>query len=573
MSPNNLKHSNSYALNMLISHPFIFWLLGCLISNFGLLICEKLSLSVNRTNEIIYLFLFTIIYALSILVIGKGLIKRKVLFFGSIILFLLMYVLLILNEYTLNSGKYFAFLMVISLFLLFLFILSIQVSDNLYEEKTSVLLLFASFLLKLGYVLYTPYYMNQHDSGYIGEASGHIGYIEHFIRKGFHIPDFDPRNVWQFYHPPLHHIISAAWVKLNSILGMDYAHAIESIQILTLFYSGCAVILCYKIFKELDFKKLAVIIPLAISCFHPSLILLSGSINNDVLCLALMLGAIYNTIVWYKESTLINILKIAFCIAFAMLSKSSGALIAPAIAVIFLIRLIQLKGKRIKLLMQFIVFGIISIPIGMSWTVYNFAKYKMPLNYVPSVGDLQYIGGYSLAERLFGSNSYILNSPFMSFEGETIDYNIIIALLKTSIFDEHNLAIVNQSLYIPSKILFAVNVLLVFISIVCMILSLLRKSPHLDYGLKIFFSTIYLVLFGSFLKFCFEYPNVCTQSFRYIVILFIVGAIAIGDFLSKIQNMKMTNIKTLITCLIGTITAMFCALSAYIYSLYSYKII
>ena len=573
MSPNNLKHSNSYALNMLISHPFIFWLLGCLISNFGLFICEKLSLSVNRTNEIVYLFLFTIIYILSILVIGKGLFKRKVLAWGSIILCLLMYVLFIVNKYTLNSSKYFSLLMIMSLFLLFLFILYIQVSDSLYEEKTSVLLLFSSFLLKLGYILYTPYYINQHDSGYIGEGSGHIGYIEYFIKNNFHIPNFDPRSVWQFYHPPLHHIISAAWVKINIMLGMEYTYAIESIQILTLFYSGCAVILCYKIFKELDFKKLAVIVPFAISCFHPSLIFLSGSINNDVLCLALTLGAIYNTIVWYKESNLINILKIAFCIAFAMLSKSSGALVAPAIAAIFLIRLIQLKGKRIKLLIQFIVFGIISLPIGVSWIVYNFAKYKMPLSYVPSIGDLQYIGNYSLEERLFGSNLYILNSPFMSFDGKTIDYNIIISLLKTSIFDEYNLVMFNPSLYLSSKILFIVNVLLIIISVACMIVSLLKKSSHMDYGLKIFFSTIYLVLFGSFLKFCFEYPNVCTQSFRYIVILFILGTIAIGDVLSKVQNMKMTNIKTLIICLISTITVMFCVLSAYIYSLYSYKII
>ncbi|MCD8026293.1 MAG: hypothetical protein LUF33_05045 [Clostridiales bacterium] len=113
-----------------------------------------------------------------------------------------------------------------------------------------VLLLFAvGFLLRLTYVLYTSCMERQHDVTTIGSGEGHLGYIE-YLYQNASLPDFDVRTVWQFYHPPLHHFFSALWMKLLTVFGAGYEQACESIQILTLFYSSCCMIISYKIFKS-----------------------------------------------------------------------------------------------------------------------------------------------------------------------------------------------------------------------------------------------------------------------------------------------------------------------------------
>ena len=38
-------------------------------------------------------------------------------------------------------------------------------------------------LMRLIYVLYTPYTMGQHDTMELGSGSGHFGYIEYFLEK------------------------------------------------------------------------------------------------------------------------------------------------------------------------------------------------------------------------------------------------------------------------------------------------------------------------------------------------------------------------------------------------------
>ena len=94
-------------------------------------------------------------------------------------------------------------------------------------------------------------------------------------------------------------------------------------------------ILSYKIFKEFSLKRWGLLIPFAIVCFHPSLILLSGSINNDMLCLTFMMASILMAIRWYKNPRIRTILPVALCIGLAMMSKFSGALVAPAVAFLF----------------------------------------------------------------------------------------------------------------------------------------------------------------------------------------------------------------------------------------------
>ena len=84
----------------------------------------------------------------------------------------------------------------------------ILAKDVEQEEKWVILILTAGFLLKLVYVLYTGIGTRQHDvHSFTDSTNGHAGYIRYLYTYG-HLPDFDPRQEFQFYHPPLHHILS-----------------------------------------------------------------------------------------------------------------------------------------------------------------------------------------------------------------------------------------------------------------------------------------------------------------------------------------------------------------------------
>lgn len=416
------------------------------------------------------------------------------------------------------------------------------------------------------YILYTPFYIKQHDVSKLGEADGHLAYIEYFFKNNFKLPDFDPRSLWQFYHPPLHHMIAALWLKLNTALGMEYAQAVENIQVLTLFYSGCFTILCYKIFRELKLNKLALVVAFSIVCFHPTLIILSGSINNDILSITLMLAAILFTIRWYKNPQLKTIVLIALFLGLSMAAKLSGALAAPAIGVVFIIRLIRSRQQWPKLLGQFLIFGLICAPLGLWWGVYNFIKYGMPINYVPSVGrdSPLYIGYYPVWRRFFDFSAEQFKNIYITIKGQGADYNILISVLKNSIFGEFNMGTEKPILFL-ARVFFGLNVLMVAASIGCMIYALIKKSNSVDCSLKAFFSVLYVVIVGSFIKFCFDFPFTCTQNFRYIVPTFIIGALSIGIVLSHLQNFD-TKPKKLISAFITASTALFCIWSAVFYT-------
>ena len=60
-------------------------------------------------------------------------------------------------------------------------------------------------------------------------------------------------------------------------------------------------ILSYKIFRQLKLKGVALVAATAIVALCPTFYIMAGSINNDILSITFMLGAVLNTIYWYKH--------------------------------------------------------------------------------------------------------------------------------------------------------------------------------------------------------------------------------------------------------------------------------
>ncbi|MGI6205613.1 MAG: ArnT family glycosyltransferase [Anaerovoracaceae bacterium] len=409
-----------------------------------------------------------------------------------------------------------------------------------------ILLIFAaSFIIKLCYVLYVPINAEeadmQHDFGEFYNGSGHAGYIQWFYENGLKLIDQDPRTLYQFYHPPLHHFIAALWVHMQTITGLGYERAIAGVQFLTLFYSCSCTFVAERIFRKIGLKRSGLVIATAVIAFHPTFVILSGSINNDILSILFIFLAVYATICWYQNPTTKNIIWIALSFGLGMMTKLSMAVLALPIALVFIIKWFKEKKIWKRYLKQYCLFLAISAPLSLWYSVRNLVKFGVPLGYVPSdsVQSDQYIGNYSLFERLFDFSDHPFRSIFLNRGADGTEHNIIVAILKTSLFGEWNLGGSFTSKIVPlCWIALVLNIILIGIALFAMVFFLIKKNRFLDGVMKLFLGGYYVLLMVQYVVFCIRYPFTCSMDFRYIVPTLLIGSLFIGILAEHIESIR-----------------------------------
>jgi hypothetical protein len=485
-----------------------------------------------------------IIYACTIVLAALYLILKRSVLLADISSWIIFTAGLILSGITTAAGAlmgYAPLAILLSLVIFLFFGMFIVKHAGLMDAKafcTAILML--SFLLKLLYITYTPYYLRQHDVNLIGSGKGHIGYIEYFLNNGFTLFDFDPRTVNQFYHPPLHHFLAAVWMKINLICGIEYTQAVENIQILIVFYSTVMTLAVYKIIAILKVKGKALAIPFAMFALMPGLIIRAGGINNDALCAMFDTLAIWITIRWYKKPNYRDIILLALSIGLSMMSKLSGVLVAPAVAFVFIISFVRKKELRSDIIKQFAVFAAICFPVGIWWPVYNYIKYGMPLNYVWRLSENsgQYIGNYSLYDRFFDFGLYQFTLPYVDFGTNYLEHNMFIALFKSMLFDEIKDVSGNMVLAAVLNAVLFITIAAVTAGIVLNIMMLFRKNRDSDTIIRLFLMLVTITLIISYVRFCLEYPQVCTQNFRYVIPAFVTLTVGSSVALQDIEDKK-----------------------------------
>lgn len=411
------------------------------------------------------------------------------------------------------------------------------IRNKLTLRNGILLIMAAGFLIRLCYVMAVPMSMIQHDVSQLGTGKGHIGYIE-YLYQNKALPDFDVRTVYQFYHAPLHHILAACWVGIQELMGINYADAFENIQLLTLFYSTLCMILSYKIFRQLNLKGIALAIAVSVVAFCPTFYIMAGSINNDILSITFMLGAILNTIYWYKKPQMKYIISIALCIGLGMMTKLSAWMVAPAVAFIFIesfIKNILDKDHRDikKYILQFAVFLIVCCPLALWWPLRNYFSHGVPIGYVLELSKTsqQYIGDVPTWRRLFDFSSYQftdVGDQFTIYDAPYNEFNPLVGLFKTSMFDEGIVIRNFPNISGFNNMLFWSAVILGIIGFIAMIVAFCKKSGELNRSMKIFVGLLYGVICISYYTFCLKFPHVCTQNIRYAVPLIVIGAYFIG---------------------------------------------
>ena len=412
------------------------------------------------------------------------------------------------------------------------------------------------FFLRLRFILHFPYWVMQHDVLTFDGEKGHAGYILYLYKCG-HLPDFDVRTVWQYYHPPLHHLLCAGWMRVGNVLNLSDAQVYESIQALPFAYSCLLLAVFGLLLRELGLSGRAFVIPFSVMAVHPSQIILAGSLNNDVLSILFMLLSLLLAIRWFRVPEMHTILCLALTIGLGMFTKLSAWMAAPAAAMLFLCKLAQTHDFTglSKLWKQFAGFGAVSIPIGLFWSVRNLAGWGIPPAYIPRLAEDngQYVGNHPIWERLFGCSpqQFVYIYDCFTIYGQSYnEYNPLIALLKTAVFDEF----VNTDRFPAVRgfgdALFWTQVLLAAWALFAMIRVLRRADSRPEIAAL---PVTYAVVLGFYILFCLRYPHTCTQNFRYAVPTLYCSLACFGLFLQETKPpawMRVT-VSVLAGCFVG----------------------
>ena len=436
---------------------------------------------------------------------------------------------------------------------------------SLGDKPKERLILAAGLALRLVYVLFSTIYERQYDISqwdlsqpYAG-GGGHLGYI-HYLYANGHLPDMNPMAVYQFSHPPLHYALSAGWLKLASFFIRDPAVLAESIQVLPLVYS---VLTLYFFVRILDLSGLAGrgrMFTLLLLCVHPSLILLSGSVNNDGLAFLFTVMCVYYLMRWARDAQTMTVVKLALFLGLGMMTKFSVAEMAlPALAV-FLYVLYKNREKWQKYLLQAGIFLGISLPVGLWFYLRNYIVWRMPFTFVHDLGtdSWQYIGNIPAVNR------YLFPVPSELFENLRnlrigCGYNVWIQIMRTSVTGEWDMAGVPAAVKALAMLLMLTGFVLALAALVAFVRGVVLRLPG-DGGVqrgaaqsadrmtpkgagelsfradRILFMSAYLVHFLLYLKFSYDNPYMCSMDFRYIRILLLFPAVALGFSVNRAKG-------------------------------------
>lgn len=413
-----------------------------------------------------------------------------------------------------------------------------------FSEELILLILFGAFLMRLFYAVMVQAHIYQNDVGVLYPGNeGHLGYVYSFYST-WRMPKENPMEYYQYYQAPLFHIVSAVFVKLFVSIGFVMDEINELLQIVSVMYGTLTLLFVNKIGIRLKVPTWSRAAVMGIVSFMPWGIIQGAALNNDGLMVLFGVMALYFTLVWYEKPKYGTILLMAVCIGCSMMTKISGALAAPAMAVLMLHKAWKERKQWTSYLKQFLLFGAAAFPLGLWYPLRQFILYRMPPGYVPRIPetDMQFIGMYSKWQRFFDFGNAFESLSLRWDNTAAVDYNIPISLVKFAAFGEGNYYQINQVLTVTGTILFWMTLAIFALMAAVFILWLFvgRQTTVR----KVFVTMVLAVSLYSYVKFNLAYPFVCTMHIRYIMLAVYFGFLVSGLFLGEMEERFLQEKKT-----------------------------
>ncbi|MGN0552399.1 MAG: ArnT family glycosyltransferase [Oscillospiraceae bacterium] len=395
------------------------------------------------------------------------------------------------------------------------------IKKELTVDNAIKAVIFAGFVMRIGYMLYTPCDVRSHDLWEIStESHGHAGYILGLIENN----SLPQSNDIQFYQQPFFYIVSSVVSKLKNMIVScdDVFYLVDAAKTVSCSASCMVLIVAGALcdtFRLKDTEKLAAMV---ITAFHPSFFL-GIRITPDMLCTFFMVLALLFTFRWYDSPDWKNTLILSLVYGFGVMTKISVAVPALFTAVVFAVKLVRFfkEKKALPVIMRLAVFGIISLPLGLWYNVRNYKLFGQKLGYILEIGkesDL-YVGDRSLFQRFvlpdFGN---LLSSPYANVWE---DHNLLVYSIKSSLFGEFTFKVPSV---IPI-ILYISAIVLSVLAAIAVVSALKRCNEDKP---TVALSAVCILFLVSVIIFNLRYPHGCSMDFRYSTFLIIPFAVLIA---------------------------------------------
>jgi len=234
-------------------------------------------------------------------------------------------------------------------------------AKRLSTREIVIILLIVGYVLRVGYVLYTPAASRQHDV-FSKNFDGHEAYAWTLFDTGA----LPTTNKYQFYHPPLNAFIQSVFMRmvqgiasLFDISAQAYAYGkpdylevqryflFSSCQILSVTYSFITAVAMVKMLKIFGFSNKIYLLTVAIAVLYPRNIQFAGMLNNDALSYMCAMLALLFALRWWKgKKSFGYILLCGAAIGCGMMAKLSSATVCIPIAGIFIYEFIATLRKK-----------------------------------------------------------------------------------------------------------------------------------------------------------------------------------------------------------------------------------
>lgn len=399
------------------------------------------------------------------------------------------------------------------------------------------LILAAGFAVGLVFILKLPYDFSWHDlAAYsadfnsTGYSNGHLGYIAYLVEYG-RLPTENPliEAYTIFYNPPFFHLLQAEFMKVNLLLGLQQEVALENLQVFTLVCAAACPLVAVDLMRFAGVKERGVRVGALVMASQPMLWILGATLNNDILCILLILLSILFTVRWERTRRMRDILGIALSLGLGMATKLSAALLIPCIALVFIVAFFRDLKRWKRYIGQFGAFLALSVPEAVAWPLYHLIAYQAPLNYVRLPAETLNVSAWALSKRFGIPDWHAIRSLFYSGIRET-DHNVWMQTLKTGLYDERTLFGLGAKMWYISYLLLVLFAVLLLISLVLFLRMLWKKRAGLSGLSKGFLAAYGALLILNYLKFCLDYPYVCTFNFRYVFPVTMLCALAFACY-------------------------------------------
>ncbi len=428
---------------------------------------------------------------------------------------------------------------------------------KLTAEIGIAVLIYMGCVMRIGYMLYTPFEVRSHDLfENTVDSDGKSGYLLRLMLE-HRLPE---SNELQLYQQPLFYLLGAFFSKvLNTILGNhDVFGLLDAAKTVSCVASCWTMLIARKLFATLEISPKSTVYGMMLLSFTPVFYLTGGRLGENALALLLIVAAVLYTLYWDKNPNWKHTLLLAFLYGFGMMTKSSVAVPALFTLVIFIRNIHKNKlwsKENLRLYLKIIVFGIISFPLGLWFSVRNKVLFGQGLTYVleQNKESSLYCGAISLMQRfLIPDLQNLVDTPSAS---PWTDHNLPVYLLKTELFGEFTY-----------EVWAVLPVLLLFLNllIALAVLKYLGKLLYQCYCKKAA-KTEWLLLGGMLLFVGFaaysylRYPFGCTMDFRYYMPITVCKALIIGHMFD--------GEKGALVRITGKICVLFCFLSCVMYCL------